>query len=475
MVWKDGLTLLSWLYTLICLYLAVYGFNLFFTLILAVWHRNPLPQASPYPDSEWPTVLVQLPLHNEDLVVERLIDAAAALDYPTEKLIIQVLDDASTDKTAVLARARIDRYAKRGKKIDYIYRGERSGFKAGALAQGMASARGEFIAIFDADFLPPCDFLRRILPEFRREARLGLVQARWDHLNAEQNPITRFEAMALDTIFGMDQIARSRSGLMMQFNGSAGVWRRAAIEDAGGWHCDTLVEDMDISYRAQLKNWRLTYRPDVVVPGELPPTLAIFKQQQFRWAKGSMQVLLKSGGRIVTSRKSLIQKIEAFFHLGGFLPCAVQILWLLLCLPMLVVHGQTPINLALLGSAAFFPPLAVFWSQISLHKDWPKRVLYYPFLFLVGVGLSVNNTFAMAEALSGKTGTFVRTPKFVNGTQSPQRKIRRFSLITFLELFLALYATLVGVIAVYFAHGLAPFAFLYALGFGFTAATAIIE
>jgi cellulose synthase/poly-beta-1,6-N-acetylglucosamine synthase-like glycosyltransferase len=420
-------------------------------------------------------VLIQLPLHNENLVVERLIESVAALDYPADKLMIQVLDDASTDNTACLAQAKIDCDAWRGKKIDYIYRAERSGFKAGALAKGMALSPGEFIAVFDADFIPRPDFLRRILPEFQRDPRLGMVQARWDHLNAGENPITRFEAMALDTIFGMDQIARSRAGFMMQFNGSAGVWRREAIEDAGGWHNDTLVEDMDISYRAQLKGWRLTYRPDISVPGELPPSLMIFKQQQFRWAKGAMQVLLKSGGPVLTSKKTVIQKIEAFFHLGGFLTCPVQILWLLLCLPMLVIHGQTPINLALLGLAAFFPPVAVLWSQISLHPDWPKRVVYYPFLFLVGVGLSVNNTFAMAQALSGQTGIFVRTPKFVNGTQPHHMANKRFSWITFTEVVFAVYATLIAVIAVYFAPGLAPFAFLYAIGFGFTAATTIIE
>ena len=461
--------LLSWIYTAALVGLAVFGYNMLLMLGLTAWHRRqPKP---PRPPTVWPPVVVQLPIFNERYVVERLIDAAAALDYPPERLVIQVLDD-STDDTAAIAKARVAHHRARGRKITYHHRADRRGFKAGALATGLRAAPVpvEFVAIFDADFVPPPDFLRRTLPAFQADPRLGMVQARWDHLNAEQSVLTRAQALALDGYFTVDQVARSRAGLLMNFNGSAGVWRRACIEAAGGWQGDTLAEDLDLSYRAQLKGWRLGYLPDVAAPAELPDSILALKRQQFRWAAGSYQVLRKLGSQLLTARMSPFHKAQGFLHLAGYAVQPLMLIALLLSLPVVLMRGQSPLNLSWLGWAGLGPVLVGAWGQITLRRDWPKRVLYYPILVMIGIGSSLSGTHAMWEAFTGRHHEFARTPKFSSASQRESAYALPLDWTTWGELVLALYALATSLLATELAPDLAPFIFLCALGFGYTAA-----
>ena len=466
---------LSWFYALVVTLLALYGFNLLLLVGLAslAWLRSRPAPALPkgVTEADWPTVLVQLPLFNERYVVERLIDAAAALDYPAEKLLVQVLDD-STDDTAALARARVIYHRLHGRPVVYVHRLDRAGYKAGALAYGLTRApraQSELVAVFDADFIPPPDFLRRLVPAFFGDERLGLAQGRWEHLNPDQNWLTRAEALALDSFFSIEQMARSHSGLFFNFNGSAGVWRRAAIEDAGGWQSDTLAEDLDLSYRAQLKGWRLSYWPLVSAPAELTSSIMAFKRQQFRWAKGSFQVLRKLGSSLIAAPIPLFRKLQALLHLSGYLPHPLMVLSVLLSLPVVALHTQNPLNWGIFGLAGLGLPLAALLSQTVLRKDWRQRLVYYPLLVLVGIGLAVTNTHALWETFFGRTQEFLRTPKFAAAQQRGNTYALPADWTTWAELILALYAFATGLLAVERMPGLAPFLFIYTLGFGYTA------
>jgi cellulose synthase/poly-beta-1,6-N-acetylglucosamine synthase-like glycosyltransferase len=467
--WHFFLQGMSWLYAISNIALAVFGFNIFVLLGLSIRHwRASSSSLPPLADADWPTVLVQLPIFNERYVVDRLIDAAVALDYPADRLHIQVLDD-STDDTTELAEARVAYYRSRGIHIEYHRRTERRGYKAGALADGLANAAGKFIAIFDADFVPPPDFLRRLIPEFQGHPRLGMVQARWGHLNPGQSMVTRAMALGFDEFFTVDQVARNGAGLFLQFNGSAGILRRACIEDAGGWQDDTLVEDMDLSYRAQLRGWQIKYRSDVVAPGELPSSIIALKQQQYRWAKGATQVLRKLGRQVLSSKRPLFQKIEGLLHLAGYLPHPLMIISILLSLPVVLLHGQAPIDWSVLGLAALAPPLAMLWGQFRLHNKRKMSWLYYPALLLIGVGLAVTDTRAIWNAFFGRDNTFIRTPKFGQANQRGSSYILPVDGSTWVELALALYGLATGLLALQRAPALIPFVLIYSAGFGYTA------
>ena len=534
---------LTWLYALTLLGLAVFGFHLLLLFLLAAieWMRRfrrfSLPRhlsstderaladfsvsSVPSVDRPWPAVLVQLPIYNERYVVERLIDAAAALDYPPHRLAVQVLDD-STDDTVSIARARAAFHRARGRNVTYHHRADRAGFKAGALAEGLARStdaadspgssadkQDQLIAVFDADFVPPPDFLRRVIPAFWADARLGMLQARWEHLNPDQNLLTRAQALGADGYFLVDQVARSSAGLLMNFNGSAGVWRRACIDDAGGWQGDTLAEDLDLSYRAQLNGWRLAYCPDLAVPAELPPTIAALKNQQFRWAKGSFQVLRKLGPRLFAARMPLYRKVLGFLHLGGFFVQPLALLALLLSLPVVLMRGQTPLELGWLSLATLGPLLTGLWGQLALAltpelKLRPEtskpdksgcashpqsafstadfiprlaRLRCYPLLVMAGTGLALTCTKAMWEAFFGREHEFKRTPKNLPPASGRQEAAYALSIdwTTWGELLLALYALAVALLALDLAPGLAPFIFLYALGFGYTGGLGLWE
>jgi len=363
--------------------------------------------------SAFPRVLVQLPVYNEPGVVERAIDAAAALDWPRERLEIQVLDD-STDDTVALVDRSVARWREQGVPVRVLRRAHRDGFKAGALAAGLAVSDADYVAIFDADFVPPPDFVRRGLPLFDMEGRVGVVQGRWEHLNRDQNRLTRAQSIGVDAHFFIQQYARAARGAFLNFNGTAGLWSRAAIEDAGGWRGDTLTEDLDLSYRAQLRGWRIVFDPHLAVPAELPPTLGAYKSQQRRWACGSIQCARKYLGPVWRARMPLWKKAEASIHLCGYLVC-VAMLALILLLPFGI--GHLPIVLR-------YPHLSPLWAGIWLAALGPitvslagqrRRGRWSPGAvggcFLLGLGSCANNAVAVFRGLARPIRTFVRTPK----------------------------------------------------------------
>ena len=473
------------IYAFAAIILALYGFNgLIYTAAFA-WLRwirprksQPTPLTASISDPNLPTVVVQLPIYNERYVVERLIDAVAALEYPIDRLHIQVLDD-STDDTVALARAVVAQHKARGVHIEYIQRPQRNGYKAGALAYGLTRSQAEFVCIFDADFVPPADFLLRVMPQFADQT-IGLVQTRWGHLNATHSLLTRAQALLLDGHFGVEQYVRSQLGLLMNFNGSAGVWRRTCIAEAGGWQADTIAEDLDLSYRAQLQGWRLRYLPEVVVPAEIPTLLAGFKRQQFRWAKGSIQCVIKNGGRLINSNESLVRKIEGLLHLTGYIVHPLMMVVLLLSLPLVVTGEFNRVHLGAIGLAGFGAPIMFAVSQLALYpKGWLKRVLFLPTIVFLGPGLALNNTVAIIEACLGRNPTlFLRTPKFQTENKlglanTKEKDVVPYNLpidwTTWAEIFLVIYTGLTTAQAMQHASGLAPFMASYAIGFGYTA------
>lgn len=473
--------MIGWLYAATLIGVALFGGHMALLLGIAVfnWRREMRRRVETAPDA-WPHVLVQIPLFNERCVVDRAIAAAAALDYPRDRLHIQVLDD-STDDTPQRARACVARLAASGVSITHVHRRNRSGFKAGALAAGLALApQAEFVAIFDADFVPHADLLKRLLPEFVDQPRLGLVQARWEHLNHDATLLTRAQALMFDGYFSVDQVARSAAGLLMNFNGSAGLWRRVCIDDAGGWQGDTLAEDLDLSYRAQLRGWRLRYRADVGVPAELPIGAAAFRQQQFRWAQGSFQVFGKCGAALALAPTNPLRKLLGFLHILGYLPHALLVASLLLTLPLMLSGGQAPINWDLLSALALVPPLTAVWGQWALavfrgESPWRalKRIWIFPVLTLVFLGLAWSTTQALWGALTGKGRGFERTPKS-GGGDAPGYAIRSDD--WFLgEIALASYALYSAWIALRLAPNFVPVLLLYAASFGLIAVLGLRE
>ena len=397
--------------------LSVYGWHLAYVIYLYFRHRSKAPRAGGALQS-LPRVTVQLPIYNEMYVVDRLLDAVAGLDYPRELLEIQVLDD-STDETCEIARMAVRRIAARGIDVKYLHRADRTGFKAGALQAGLAVAKGEFIAIFDADFVPAPDFLRRLLPHFA-DPGVGMVQSRWGHLNGQYSLLTKIQALMLDAHFIFEHGGRSRSGCFFHFNGTGGIWRRKTILAAGGWEFDTLTEDLDLSYRAQLQGWRFVYLQDVVSPAEVPIEINGFKAQQRRWTKGNAQSCFKLLPRVLRARLPLRVKVEAIFHLTSSFCHPLVLAMSILTVPamsFLLRIGALPwyekllLNVLLVSSTVSALCFYAF-SQSRLHRDWMRRLRHLPVLFAIGIGISVNNTRAILEALLRKQNVFVRTPKY---------------------------------------------------------------
>jgi len=386
-------------------------FGLHRVWMIAVFRWRARVELEPLPADAWPTVTVQLPLYNERTVAARVVRAVAAFDYPRERLEIQVLDD-SSDETRAIVEAEVDELVRRGIDAKVVRRPTRAGFKAGALAHGLTLARGELVAVFDADFVPRADFLRRLVPAFRDE-RIGMVQARWEHENRDQDLFTRAQATLLDGHFVIESTVRFDHGLFFNFNGTAGIWRRTAIESAGGWQHDTLTEDLDLSYRAQLAGWRFVYAPHVTAPAEVPAELGAFQSQQHRWAKGSVQVGRKLGARIARAPLSPRVKLEAFAHLARNTghPLVVLLALLLPMLPAEGAHLGTWWNLAAFVVTTL--SVIVFYArgQRAIGRPLRRRIVDVTAAMALGIGMCVAQTRAVLSGLLRGTGEFVRTPK----------------------------------------------------------------
>lgn len=429
---------------------------------LLVWLRGRHTLPDPPAPAVWPHVLVQLPIYNEGTVVRQLLAAVAELDYPPDRMTVQVLDD-STDDTADRAAALCAYYRRAGIDMQHIQRAARDGYKAGALAYGL-SLRPDvpFAAVFDADFVPPRDFLRRTIPHLLAEPRAAFVQARWDHLNPHQNWLTRAQHLAFDAHYLIEQTARSRTRLLMTFNGTGGVWRTAAIADAGGWSAETLTEDFDLSYRAQIRGWRTVFLPDLAVPGEIPPAAEAYKRQQMRWATGSDQTLFKMIGPVWRSRLSLEQKVMATTHLMQYLPHPVMLVLLLLAPLMLITDAYAGLSLGPLAVLSLISPVVTAVSQALIGGAWLWRTAHYPLLMVLGTGMMWNNTRAVVRAVRSRRArrelAFDRTPKF-SGGQPPRLPASIHSVV---ELALAIYAAGVAVMAWRSVPAVAPLFGLYA-------------
>jgi cellulose synthase/poly-beta-1,6-N-acetylglucosamine synthase-like glycosyltransferase len=437
------------------------------------------PPAMPADPQAWPVVTVQLPLYNEMYVAERLIDAVCRLDYPAGRLEIQVLDD-STDETTELVERIVAGYRAAGVDIHLLHRIDRTGFKAGALEAGLRVARGELLAIFDADFVPTPDFLRRSVPHFGADPRLGLVQGRWDHINRSYSLLTRVEAILLDGHFMIEHSARNRSGRFFNFNGTAGIWRREAIESSGGWEHDTLTEDLDLSFRAQLQGWRFLYLPGLKVPSELPVDVNGFKSQQYRWAKGAVQTGRKLLGRVVRAPLPLKVKIEAIVHLTNNASYPLMVLLSLLIFPaMLLRHSTSTLTLLLVDLPLFLSATAsvltfYLMSQFAGNDDWRRELRFLPALMSVGIGLSVNNAKAVISGLFHQGGTFVRTPKYRIEKAGESWTTKRYRVAKdptrLIEALLTVYFTGCTIYAAAVGMWLSiPFLLLFVQGYGYMA------
>jgi cellulose synthase/poly-beta-1,6-N-acetylglucosamine synthase-like glycosyltransferase len=437
-------------YFLVMVVLAMYGIHRY--ALVYNYFKNRKNAAGALPVIRvWPKVTVQLPIYNERYVIERLIEAVAQFDYPRELLEIQVLDD-STDETQVVARNCVERYQDLGVAISYIRRDHRRGFKAGALQEGMNSATGEFVAIFDADFIPPVDFLRRTVPYFV-DPKLAMVQTRWSYVNRNYSALTEVEAILLDGHFAIEHSSRYRSRLFFNFNGTAGIWRRTSIEDAGGWQHDTLTEDTDLSYRAQIRGWQFLYLPDVDCPSELPVEMSAFKSQQARWAKGLMQTAKKILPRVMRANVPASVKVEAFFHLTANVSYPLMVFFSIILLPAMIVRFYQgwiqvlAIDLPLfLASTCSISSFYLAAERALYPKTWKRTFLYLPLVMAVGIGLSVRNALAVLEAVIGVKSDFVRTPKYrveasaKNHDTWPRNNYRKHpGLMPFAEVLLGLY------------------------------------
>jgi cellulose synthase/poly-beta-1,6-N-acetylglucosamine synthase-like glycosyltransferase len=482
-------------YFIVMIILAFYGIHRY--QLVWLYFRNKkkaarwdLPVAR-FADGELPFVTIQLPIFNEQYVIQRLIDACCRLDYPRDRFEIQVLDD-STDETTEVARGIVAGYAMGThglppQPIVYLHRSNRFGYKAGALDAGLNTARGEFVAIFDADFVPPHDWVMKVIHHFA-EPEIGMVQTRWTHLNRNYSFLTQVEAILLDGHFVLEHGGRSRAGVFFNFNGTAGMWRTRVIGEAGGWQHDTLTEDTDLSYRAQLIGWRFKYLQDVECPAELPIEMTAFKTQQARWAKGLIQTSKKILPRILKSDASWHEKLEAFYHLTANISYPLMIVLSVLLLPAMIIRSyQGWVQMVLIDLPLFVAStmsVSTFYmaSQKELYPGrWYRQILYVPFLLsLGGIGLTITNTKAVFEALFGIKSAFARTPKFAvkkKGERSQAQKYRkRLGIVPWIELLIGCYFAFTIWYAItsenYFTI---PFLLLFVFGYWYTGLLSLLQ
>jgi cellulose synthase/poly-beta-1,6-N-acetylglucosamine synthase-like glycosyltransferase len=482
--WFDLTLLLP--YFAVMIVLSAYGIHRYTLCYQYFKYRKNYNPNPPKQFDELPRVTVQLPMYNEQFVIDRLIEAICAMEYPREKLEIQVLDD-STDETTEVAAEIVARYRAMGQPIEYIHRTNRHGFKAGALDAGMKVAKGEFIAIFDADFVPPPDWLMKVVHHFA-EPEIGMVQTRWTHLNRDYSMLTQIEAILLDGHFVLEHGARARTGEFFNFNGTAGMWRKQAIIDGGGWQHDTLTEDTDLSYRSQMAGWKFKYLPDVECPAELPIEMTAFKTQQARWAKGLIQTSIKVLPQVFRSNASRRNKIESVYHLTANMSYPLMVIMTALLIPCMIVRFYQGWFQMLLIDVPLFTAsslsIAVFYvvsQKVLFPKSWKKTFWYLPFLMALGIGLTVTNSKAVMEALLGIKSAFARTPKYrvaKKGERSVAGKKyrKRLVLAPWIELLIGAYFFLAILYCFsnqnYFT---APFLILFVIGYWYTGFMSLLQ
>jgi cellulose synthase/poly-beta-1,6-N-acetylglucosamine synthase-like glycosyltransferase len=492
--WNTFDTSLLIPYFIVMIILAFYGIHRYQLVWLYYRNRKNVSKwdepPARFPEGQLPFVTIQLPIFNEQFVIDRLIDACCGLNYPRDRFEIQVLDD-STDETTVVAQQIVERYATGFAGMDpqpivYIHRTNRHGYKAGALDAGLNTARGEFVAIFDADFVPPREWIMQVIHQFA-EPEIGMVQTRWTHLNRDYSFLTQVEAIMLDGHFVLEHGGRSRAGVFFNFNGTAGMWRRETISSAGGWQHDTLTEDTDLSYRAQMVGWRFKYLQDVECPAELPIEMTAFKTQQARWAKGLIQTGKKILPRVMKSDQPWHTKLEAWYHLTANLSYPLMIVLSVLLMPAMIIRSWQGLLQMLLIDLPLFMASTMSISSFYLvsqkelfPKNWGRTLLYLPFLMALGVGLTITNTKAVLEALFGVKSAFARTPKYrVNkkGEKSQAKKYRkRLGIIPWIELAIGCYFAFTVWYAIstenYFT---VPFLVLFVFGYWYTGLLSLLQ
>jgi cellulose synthase/poly-beta-1,6-N-acetylglucosamine synthase-like glycosyltransferase len=471
-------------YFFVLLILAAYGWHRYYLVYLYMKHKHELPVPLGSLDP-LPRVTIQLPLYNEMYVVDRLVESVCRIDYPRDRLEIQVLDD-STDETQEIANLVVRRFAAHGIDIKFIHRTDRTGYKAGALDEGLKVASGELVAIFDADFIPKPDFLMQTVHYFS-DPGVAMVQARWGHINEDYSLLTKIQAILLDAHFVLEHGSRNRAGCFFNFNGTAGIWRREAINDGGGWQHDTLTEDLDLSYRTQLRGWKFVFLPNIVAPAELPVEMNAFKSQQHRWAKGSIQTFMKLMPRILRSNQPFHVKAEAFFHLSAnFNYPLMCVLSVLMAPSMIIRYNMGWYEMLLIDVPLFFAAtasVANFYMvcQRELYpQTWTERLKYLPFLMSIGIGLAINNTKAVIEAVFHKPSEFARTPKYRIEDGSDEWRGKKYrqsvALQPMIEVALGLYFTA----TVFYAlangiYGTLPFLVLFQVGFLYTGLMSLVQ
>ena len=473
-------------YFAILLVPSVFGIHRYYLVYLYYKNRKKKPLVLPFellPNV--PKVTVQLPIYNEMYVATRLIRAVCDFDYPLDKMEIQVLDD-SNDETVSIVEREVELYREKGFQIEHVRRGSREGFKAGALNEGLKRATGEFIAVFDADFLPGADFLKKVVPHFYRGPKVGMVQTRWEHLNRDYSLLTRAQAILLDGHFIIEHTARHRSGCFFNFNGTAGVWRKECIETSGSWSGDTLTEDIDLSYRAQMAGWNFVYLDDVVAPAELPVDMNALKTQQHRWAKGSVQVARKLLPGILKGPYPLRVKIEAFFHLAAnFNYLLIALISFLMPISIYVRRQQgwydlLWVDLPFFLSATWSVSVFYYHSQKGVYEDRFLRIKYILFSLAVGIGLSINNSRAVLEGLFNKPSEFKRTPKYAvvrKGDSWKEKTYRgKLNFTSLVEVFLTINFAVVLVYTISEQLYLSiPFVLIFEVGYLYTSILSIMQ
>lgn len=475
----EDLVLISYFFSLFILF--VFGCHGFIMIYYYNKYKSVKHKTNDIYSSE-AKVTIQLPLYNELYVVERLINSVCDIEYPKENLEIQLLDD-STDETTKIVAEIVEKKKAEGFDIQHIRRGTREGFKAGALKEGMKIAKGEFIAIFDADFIPHADFLKKTLSMFS-DPKIGMVQTRWEHLNGDHSILTKAQALALDGHFVIEQTVRNKAGFFINFNGTGGVWRRECIEDAGNWHADTLTEDLDLSYRAQLNGWKFIFLKDFTSPAELPSEINALKTQQFRWTKGAIETAKKILPLVWKSKVPLRVKLQSTFHLTNNLVFPFILLAAILNVPLVYIKNSgshelyfAVMSLFVLAFVSSF--LFYLYSQKDIYTDWRKKIVLFPLFMAGSMGFAVNNSRAVFEGLLNRKSEFVRTPKFkvetANDTWQGKKYVNtKLELSVIIELIMAVYCLIGIVSSLYFMEIAAlPFQILFFTGFSFVAYTSI--